>query len=68
MMPSIAGILFSLRSSSSCYFERPKLRWKNNIRVDLKWLGMMVWIEYMWVGLGSSGMYRVNTKILLDFR
>ena len=42
MMPSVAEILFSLRSSSSCYFGRPKLRWKNNIKVDLEMLGMMV--------------------------
>jgi hypothetical protein len=38
MMPSIAEILFSLWSSSSCYFGRPKLRWKN-IRMDLEVLG-----------------------------
>jgi hypothetical protein len=34
--------------------ERPRRRWMDNIRMDLKEIGWM-WTEFIWFRIGTSG-------------
>jgi hypothetical protein len=34
---------------------RPRRRWVDNIKRDLKEIGWMVWIELIWLMIGTSG-------------
>jgi hypothetical protein len=33
---------------------RPGFRWADNIKIDLRWDGM-VWTTSIWLGIGTSG-------------
>jgi hypothetical protein len=34
---------------------RPRLRWVDNIKMDLRVIGWMVWIGMMWLRIGTNG-------------
>jgi hypothetical protein len=34
--------------------ERPRRRWENNIKMVLRW-GGVVWTGFMWLRIGTSG-------------
>jgi hypothetical protein len=34
---------------------RPNYRWKDNIRVNLKEIGLEVWTGFIWLRMGTSG-------------
>jgi hypothetical protein len=36
-------------------FERPRGRWKDNIKMVLKEKGWKAWTEFIWLGTGASG-------------
>jgi hypothetical protein len=35
--------------------ERPRRRWNNGIRMDLREIGLGVWIGFDWIMIGSGG-------------
>jgi hypothetical protein len=34
---------------------RPRRRWENGIRIDLREIGWMVWIGFDWIWIGAGG-------------
>ena len=34
---------------------RPKQRWQDNIKMNLKYWNSMAWYEYMWFSVGTRG-------------
>jgi hypothetical protein len=34
---------------------RSRLRWEDNIKMDLKIIGMVVWAGFIWFRIGASG-------------
>jgi hypothetical protein len=35
--------------------ERPRCRWEDNIKVDLREIGWVLWTGLMWLRIGTSG-------------
>jgi hypothetical protein len=34
---------------------RPRRRWQNNIKIDLREIGWVVWTGFIWLRIGASG-------------
>jgi hypothetical protein len=35
--------------------RRPRRRWEDNIRMDLRELGLGLWIGFIWLRIGTGG-------------
>jgi hypothetical protein len=36
-------------------FGRPRCRWEDGIRMDLREIGLRVWIRFDWLRIGTGG-------------
>jgi hypothetical protein len=42
------------KSEGKRHLGRPRLRWEDNFNIDVKHVGMKVWIGFIWLRIGTS--------------
>ena len=47
--------------------ERPRCRWKDNIKMDIQEVGREAWIGFMWLWTGIGG-GRALVNAVMNFR